>query len=75
MRQFEVKVKPGSSKGPLVEEEVGGNLVVYLRERPHQGSANSALIKLVSEYYGAPKTKIKIIRGLSSREKVIRIDD
>lgn len=35
MRQFEVRVKTGSSKGPLVEEEAGGNLTIFLRERPH----------------------------------------
>lgn len=75
MRQFDVRVKTGSKMGPLVEEMTGGNLTVYLRERPHQGSANNALIKLIADHYGVAKTKIKIIRGLASRDKVIRIND
>ena len=75
MRQFDVKVKTGSKKGPLIEEEKGGNMTIFLHERPHQGDANRALIQLIAKYFDIPKFKIKIIRGLTSREKVIRIED
>lgn len=75
MMQFEVKVKPGSKVGPLIETEASGNMTVYLRERPHQGSANLALVKLVARHFDVPRSRVEIIRGLSSRLKTIRIID
>lgn len=73
MRQFEVRVKTGSSKGPLVEEEAGGNLTVYLRERPHQGNANKALVQVIAKFYDIPRSRIEILRGLTSNRKTIRV--
>ena len=68
-----VLTKPNSKKGPLVELQVDGSLTVYLSERAIDGAANSALIELLAKHYGVPKTTIQIIRGTSSRHKVIEL--
>ena len=52
---IKVLVKPGSKKGPLVEEEAEG-VTVYLREKPHDGEANDALIRLLADYYDVAKS-------------------
>ena len=70
-----VTVKPNSKKGPLVES-IGApsdspKFTVYLREKPHDGEANEALIKLLSKYFNTPKTSIRITRGTKSRNKTI----
>lgn len=65
-------VKPGSKKGPLVED-LGDYLVVYLREKPHDGEANEALVKILSKHFNMPKTSIKIVNGAKSRRKTIEL--
>lgn len=68
-----VQVKPGSKKGPLVEAALSGELVVYLNERPHDGEANKALIKMLAEYFGVAKSCVAIKAGEKTRKKVIEI--
>ncbi len=72
--KYNVLVKPGSKKGPLVEK-TDENLVVFLREKPHDGEANEALIKILAKYFDIPKTSIKIINGAKSRQKVIELPE
>ncbi len=68
--KYQVIVKPGSSQEKVVatgEQE----LTVYLRAKPHDGEANSALIKILAKYLNIPKTSLKITRGQKSRVKTI----
>ena len=68
--KYQVIVKPGSSQEKVVatgEQE----LTVYLRAKPHDGEANSALIKILAKYLNLPKTSLKITRGQKSRHKEI----
>ncbi len=67
-----VTVKPNSKKGPLVIED-GNNLTVYLREKPIDGEANAALIKLLSKHFHIAKTRISIKSGARGREKLLEI--
>lgn len=69
---YSVTVKPNSKKGPLVLQD-DNNLTVYLREKPHDGEANAALIKQLSQYFTIAKSNIKIKSGLNSRQKLIEI--
>ena len=73
-RQFEVVVKAGSKHGPLIETGADGSMKVYLRERALDGKANVRLIELIAKHYDTSKSRIKIVRGLSSKYKLIRID-
>lgn len=68
-----ITVKPGSKKGPLVEKQVDGSYIVYLREKPHDGEANVALIKLLSDYFDVAKSQIAIISGQKSHHKIVEI--
>ncbi|MDO4742297.1 MAG: DUF167 domain-containing protein [Candidatus Saccharibacteria bacterium] len=67
-----VVVKPGSKKGPLVEQR-GDGLVVFLREKPHDGEANQALVRVLSEYFGVSKGRIAIKTGGKARTKVVEV--
>jgi uncharacterized protein (TIGR00251 family) len=73
--QVEVRVKPGSKKGSLVQPSLTGELLVYVREPAIDGKANAAVIKLLADYYDVPKTSITIIRGHTSRTKFIQISE
>ena len=80
-----VLVKPGSKKGPLVEAApfdgeasngvgpISAELVVYLREKAHDGEANEALVRVLADYYGVAKSCVVIRRGQSSHRKMVEI--
>ena len=68
-----VKVKP-NSKQQILKEETDGSLTVHLKSPPVDGKANDELIKLLAEQFAVPKSKIKIKSGLSSRQKLVKID-
>lgn len=69
-----VQVKPGSTKGPLVEVIDEKNLVVYLRERAVDGAANEALVRVLAKHFGLAKSKVIIETGFSGRIKRIRLE-
>lgn len=68
--KYQVTIKPGSSQEKIIET-APGELTVYLRAKPHDGEANTALVKLLSKHFNVPKTTINITRGTHSRTKTI----
>lgn len=69
---YSVTVKPNSKKGPLIIQD-GENLTVYLREKPIDGEANTALIKVLSKHLNVPKSCVVIKSGARGRHKIIEI--
>ena len=69
-----VRVKPGSSKGPLVESDEEG-LVVFVREKAIDGAANDGVTKLLADHFGVPKSRVRVVRGHTARIKQVQIDD
>jgi len=69
-----IYIKPNSTKGPLVVESCDGTLIVYVREPAVEGKANEAVVKILAEHFKLPKTVVQIVRGGTSRYKVVEID-
>jgi uncharacterized protein (TIGR00251 family) len=67
-----VKVQPRSSKRGI--EVIGDTLRVKLTAPPVDGAANKQLIEILSETLGIGKGSIRIVRGISSRDKVVEIE-
>ncbi len=67
-KQFSVKLKPKSSRSCMIgwKNDV---LEVAVRSPPEKGKANEELLDVLKEHFGA---KFVIVRGFSSREKVVR---
>ena len=75
MSRYSVHAKPGSTKGPLVEISADGVLTVFLAARAVDGAANEALIEVLANHFGVRKSDVTIVRGHSSRHKIVEIDD
>ena len=73
MSYYHIAIKPNSRRGPLVETQEDGSLVVYVREPVVDGKANAALVKLLAEHFGVAKTRVRIVRGQASRHKVVEV--
>lgn len=74
MARYGVTVKPGSKKGPLVEVADDGSLTLFVRERALDGAANDAVVKLLAAHLGVPKSRVTIVRGQASRQKLVDVD-
>jgi uncharacterized protein len=70
---YVVRVKPGSKKGPLVEADEDGQLVVYVRERAVDDKANEAVVVLLAKHFGVSKTRVEVVRGHTSRIKKVHV--
>ncbi len=68
-----VKVKPNSKKED-VKKISESELEVRVSVPPEKGKANERLIELLAKYYRVRKSAVKIIRGETSREKIVEID-
>lgn len=69
---YEITVKPNSKKGPLVVA-AGRHLTIYLREKPIDGEANAALIKILAKHFRVAKSCVVIKTGSRSRKKLVEI--
>lgn len=46
---------------------------VYVTVAPEQGKANKKMIELLAEYFDVAKSNIRIIKGETSRNKIVEI--
>lgn len=70
--RISVKVKP-NSKIKRIEKLSDNEFMLFIKVPPKEGKANKAVVDLLSEYLDLPKTNITIIKGLTSRNKVLDI--
>jgi uncharacterized protein (TIGR00251 family) len=66
-----VRVIPRSSRNAIAWEQ--GVLKVRLTAPPVDGAANDALIVLLAQRLGLPKSAISIAHGATGRQKIVEI--
>lgn len=67
---YKIRATPKASENKVVP---GDPIKVYTTAAPDGGKANDAVIKLLSTHFGIAKSKIKIVRGETARDKVIEV--
>jgi hypothetical protein len=69
---IEIHLQPGAKRNEIVGLREG---VLYAKVTalPQKGQANRALVELLARTLGIPKSNVEIIRGQSSRSKVIAV--
>lgn len=70
--EIAVRVTPKASRDRIEVE--GGLIRVYVTVVPENGKANQAVVKLLAKALGVAKTRLKLVRGATSRDKVFRVD-
>jgi uncharacterized protein (TIGR00251 family) len=66
-------VQPKASRDKVVGEH-GDELKIAITAPPVDGKANSHLIKLLSKWFGLPKSAIRIEKGTQGRHKQVRLE-
>lgn len=69
--KISIRVKPKSREERL--EKTTEGYVAYVKEQPLEDRANRALVRLLSEYFGVPKSRISIVSGMKSKQKIVEI--
>jgi len=67
-----VRVKPRAKTSRVVRAE-GISIDVALAAPPVDGKANDELLRVLSEALGVPRSALEIVRGASSRRKVVEV--
>ena len=69
---FNVRVIPKARQND-VSLGADGTIRIHTTAAPSDGAANDAVIKMLAKHFDVPKSSIRIIRGATSRNKVIEI--
>ena len=68
---IQVKVKPNSRTEEVSQES--DSFTVKVKEPPREGKANQAVIRLLAQHFGVPKSQVRILSGFRSKNKVIEV--
>jgi uncharacterized protein YggU (UPF0235/DUF167 family) len=63
------------ARRPRVEETGSGALRVWVTAPPHDGQANAALIAAVAAHVGVARSRVRLVRGHTSRVKILEIEE
>lgn len=66
-----VRVTPGARVETLAIDQ--GQAIAKVRAKPEDGKANAAVIVLVARALGTAPSTITLLRGATSRQKLLRI--
>lgn len=67
-------LKPNSRHREEVITNNDGSLTIYTKAPAIEGRANLAAAKLLAKYLGVAPSKVKLLRGASSKYKIFEID-
>jgi len=71
--RFEIHVRPSASS-TIVGGEHDGALVVRVVEPADEGRATKAALKAVAKALGLPRRSVSLVRGATSRRKLIEVE-
>lgn len=72
--KISVHLKPNSRHREEVVVGDDGVLTIYIKAPAIEGRANAAAVKLLAKHFGVAPSKVKLVRGASSRYKVFELD-
>ena len=73
---IKIKVTPRAKQTMIKTEELadGSQLLrIYVTTAPEKGKANDAVLKLLAKHLGVAPSTLEVVRGHTSREKLVRI--
>lgn len=70
---IDIRVQPRAPRDELAGERAGRALV-RVTAPPVDGKANAAVCAAIAKALGVPKGRVAVVRGLSSRDKTVRVD-
>jgi uncharacterized protein len=69
---LQLHIQPGASKTELAGQH-GDALKIRITSPPSEGRANQELIRYLSGILGVPRARVTLVRGGTSRRKVVSV--
>ena len=73
MARLTVKVHPRARRSGLAGR-LGNAYKLDLAAPPIEGKANEECVRFFAEWAGVPRTRVRIVTGLTSRTKILEIE-
>ena len=68
-----IEISPNASKNEIIP--CNDSVKIKITAQPIENKANKALIEFLSKHFSVPKSKIKITKGLTSKNKTVEFED
>ena len=68
-----IRLQPRARRDEVVGERAGA-VVIRVTAPPVDGKANAALCAFIARAAGVPPSRVSVVRGQTSRDKVVRVD-
>jgi UPF0235 protein mflv_3569 len=72
--KISTRLKPNSRHREEVVVGDDGSLTIYTKAPVIEGRANLAAAKLLAKHFGVAPSKVKLVRGATSKYKVFEVD-
>lgn len=73
MARIAVLAKPNARRSAVLDVRAD-EVVVALAAPPVDGAANEELVRVVAAALGVPRRDVAVVRGASSRKKLLEVD-
>jgi uncharacterized protein (TIGR00251 family) len=73
LADLSVRLQPRARRDEVVGERAGA-IVVRVTAPPVDGRANAALCALVAKAAGVAPSRVRVVRGHTARDKVVRVE-
>lgn len=73
MARLGVTVSPGAARSELVGRH-GDGWKARVAAPPERGRANEALVELLAEALGVPRSAVRVVAGQRAKAKVVEVD-
>ena len=70
---FAVRVHPGASRTRVKSVMADGTIKLDIAAAPEDGKANEELVRFLAKEFGVPRSHVEILKGQTSKTKVVRI--
>lgn len=68
-----MRLQPRARRDEVVGERAGA-LVIRVTAPPVDGRANDALCRLIAKAAGVSPSRVSVVRGQASRDKLVRVE-
>jgi uncharacterized protein len=70
--RLRIRVSPGARRTEIVGRQ-GDAWKVRVAEAPERGRANEALLRLLADRLGVPRSELRLVSGQAGRDKLIEL--
>lgn len=69
-----VHIKPNARHREEVVQNDDGSLTVYVKAAAVEGRANEAAVQALADHYAISKSRVRLVRGHTSKYKVFEVN-